>query len=59
MRYAESLSKTHLGVRIPRSTLHCWEVRRGDVVREVLKAPPKASDPHGLRLLGGRLDEVY
>ncbi|MCL7394249.1 MAG: hypothetical protein LZ169_05445 [Thaumarchaeota archaeon] len=38
MRYAESLSQTHLGVRIPRSTLHYWEVRRGDVVVEVLKA---------------------
>ena len=38
MRYAESLSQTHLGIRIPRSTLHYWEVRRGDVVVEVLKA---------------------
>jgi hypothetical protein len=38
LRYAESLSQTHLGVRIPRSTLHYWEVRRGGVVVEVLKA---------------------
>jgi hypothetical protein len=36
-RYAESLSKTHLGVRLPKSTLHYWEVRYGDVVVEVLK----------------------
>ena len=38
MRYAESLSKRHLGVRILKSTLHYWEVRHGDVVGEVLKA---------------------
>jgi hypothetical protein len=38
LRYAESLSKTHLGVRIPKSTLHYWEVKHGDVVVEVLKA---------------------
>jgi hypothetical protein len=38
LRYAESLSKTHLAVRIPKSTLHYWEVRHGDVVGEVLKA---------------------
>jgi hypothetical protein len=38
LRYAESLSQTHLGVRIPKSTLHYWEVRHGDVVVEVLKA---------------------
>jgi hypothetical protein len=38
LRCAESLSKTHLGVRIPKSTLHYWEVRHGDVVGEVLKA---------------------
>jgi hypothetical protein len=37
LRYAESLSQIHLGVRIPKSTLHYWEVRHGDVVREVLK----------------------
>jgi hypothetical protein len=29
LRYAESLSKTHLGVRIPKSTLHYWEVKHG------------------------------
>jgi hypothetical protein len=37
LRYAESLSQTHLGVRIPKSTLHYWEVKHGDVVVEVLK----------------------
>jgi hypothetical protein len=26
LRYAESLSLTHLGVRVPESTLHYWEV---------------------------------
>jgi len=37
LRYAESLSQTYLGVRIPKSTLHYWEVKHGDVVVEVLK----------------------
>jgi hypothetical protein len=37
LRYAESLSQTHLDVRIPKSTLHYWEVRHGDVVWVVLK----------------------
>jgi hypothetical protein len=37
LRYAESLSKTYLAVRIPKSTLHYWEVRHGDMVWEVLK----------------------
>jgi hypothetical protein len=36
LRYAESLSLTYLGVRIPKSTLHYWEVRHGDMVGEVL-----------------------
>jgi hypothetical protein len=38
LRYAESLSQVYLGVKIPKSTLHYWEVRHGDVVEEVLKA---------------------
>jgi hypothetical protein len=38
LRYAGSLSQTNLGVRIPKSTIHYWEVRHGDVVGEVLKA---------------------
>jgi len=38
LRYAESLSQDYLGVKIPRSTLHYWEVRCGDVVEGVLKA---------------------
>jgi hypothetical protein len=38
LRYAEGLCRMHLGVRIPKSTLHYWEVRHGDVVEEVLKA---------------------
>jgi hypothetical protein len=59
LRYAESLSKTHLGVRIPKSTLHYWEVRHGDVVGEVLKAFLGASDLHGLRLLSDRLNKVH
>jgi len=37
LRHAESLSKTYLAVRIPKSTLHYWEVKHGDVVVEVLK----------------------
>jgi hypothetical protein len=31
LRYAESLSQTHLGVRIPKSTLHYWEVRHREI----------------------------
>jgi hypothetical protein len=31
LRYAESLSLTYLGVRIPKSTLHYWEVRHGEI----------------------------
>jgi hypothetical protein len=38
LRYAESLSQVYLGVKIPKSTLHYWEVRHGDVVEEVLRA---------------------
>jgi hypothetical protein len=38
LRYAGSLSQTNLGVRIPKSTIHYWEARHGDVVGELLKA---------------------
>jgi hypothetical protein len=38
LRYAEGLSLKFLGVRIPKSTLHYWEVKHGDIVEEVLKA---------------------
>jgi hypothetical protein len=38
LRYAESLSQVYLGVKIPKSTLHYWEVRHGDIVEEVLRA---------------------
>jgi hypothetical protein len=38
LRYAESLCRMYLGVKIPKSTLHYWEVRHGDVVEEVLEA---------------------
>jgi hypothetical protein len=38
LRYAESLSQVYLGVKIPKSTLHYWEVRHGDAVEDVLKA---------------------
>jgi hypothetical protein len=37
LRYAESLSLTHLGVRIPKSTLHYWEVRHGEVLKALLR----------------------
>jgi hypothetical protein len=37
LKYAESLCRIYLGVRIPKSTLHYWEVRHGDVVEEELK----------------------
>ncbi len=32
LRYAEGLSLTYFGVRVPKSTLHYWELRHGDVV---------------------------
>jgi hypothetical protein len=38
LRCAEGLSQVYLGVRIPKSTLHYWEVRHGDVVEDLLKA---------------------
>jgi hypothetical protein len=37
LRHAGELSLIYLGVRIPKSTLHYWEVRHGDIVGEVLK----------------------
>ena len=37
LRYAEGLSLTCLGVRIPKSTLHYWEMRHGDIVERVLR----------------------
>jgi hypothetical protein len=37
LRYAESLCRIYLGVKIPKSTLHYWEVRHGDAVKEVLR----------------------
>jgi len=37
LRYAEALSLKYFGVRVPKSTLHYWEVRHGGIVEEVLK----------------------
>jgi len=37
LRYAEVLSIAYFGVRAPKSTLHYWEVRHGDIVEEVLR----------------------
>jgi len=37
LRYAEGLSLAYFGVRIPKSTLHYWEMRHGDIVEEVLR----------------------
>ena len=37
LRYAEDLPLTCFGVRIPKSTLHYWEMRHGDIVEEVLR----------------------
>ena len=37
LRYAEGLSTAYFGVRIPKSTLHYWEVRHGDIVERVLR----------------------
>jgi hypothetical protein len=37
LRYAEGLSLTCFGVRVPKSTLHYWEMRHRDVVVEVLR----------------------
>jgi len=35
LRYAEGLSTAYFGV--PKSTLHYWEMRHGDIVEEVLR----------------------
>jgi hypothetical protein len=37
LRYAEGLSLAYLGVRVPKSTLHYWEVKHGDIVERVLR----------------------
>jgi len=37
LRYAEDLPLTCFGVRIPKSTLHYWEMRHGDIVERVLR----------------------
>ena len=37
LRYAEGLSLAYFGARIPKSTLHYWEVRHGDIVERVLR----------------------
>jgi len=37
LRYAEGLSLAYFGARIPKSTLHYWEMRRGDIVERVLR----------------------
>jgi len=37
LRYAEGLSLICFDVRVPKSTLHYWEVRHGDIVEEVLR----------------------
>ena len=37
LRYAEGLSLAYFGVRVPKSTLHYWEMRHGDIVEEVLR----------------------
>jgi len=37
LRYAEGLSLAYFGARIPKSTLHYWEAKHGDLVEEVLK----------------------
>jgi len=37
LRYAEGLSLAYFGVRVPKSTLHYWEMRHGDIVERVLR----------------------
>jgi len=38
LMYAESLFRMYLGVKMPKSTPHYWEVRHGDAVEDMLKA---------------------
>ena len=38
LRYAEGLSLTCFGVRVPKSALHYWEMRHGDIVERFLRA---------------------
>jgi len=37
LRYAESLSLAYFCARIPKSTIHYWEMRHGDIVKRVLR----------------------
>ena len=37
LRYAEGLSPAYFGARIPKSTLHYWVMRHGDIVERVLR----------------------
>jgi hypothetical protein len=37
LKYAESLSLTCFDAKIPKSTLHYWEAKHGDIVKEVLR----------------------
>jgi hypothetical protein len=57
LRYAEGLSLKFLGVRIPKSTLHYWEVKHGDIVEEVLKALFRILSLNRIRIFSGRFNE--
>jgi len=55
LRYAEGLSLTFLGVRIPKSTLHYWEVRHGRYCGKGFEDALQPTQPHRIRLLDNGL----
>jgi len=55
LRYAEGLSLTFLGVRIPKSTLHYWEVRHGGYCGGGFEDALQPTQPHRIRLLNNGL----
>jgi hypothetical protein len=58
--YAESLFRMYLGVKIPKSTPHYWEVRHGDAVEDALKALNLLRNrPAGAREAGLNIPSVH
>jgi len=55
LRYAEGLSLACLGVRVPKSTLHYWEVRHGGYCGKGFEDALQPTQPHRIRLLDNGL----
>jgi len=55
LRYVEGLSLACLGVRIPKSTLHYWEVRHGGYCGGGFEDALQTAQSHRIRLLDNGL----